>query len=117
MKILLVDDEVDFAEALAERLKIRGYEMSLAHSGKEVLTKVAQQAPDVILLDINMPDMTGFEVLEKLSATIPATTIFMLTGHSYASHKDEAIEKGAKDCLTKPVDIKELQEKLASINN
>lgn len=115
MRILIVDDEIDFANTLAERLEIRGHEMAIAHTGKEALDRVEQQTPDVILLDINMPDTNGFEVLEKLTESHPATPVYMLTGHAYESHKDEAFEKGAKDCLTKPIDIKLLQEKLTAI--
>ena len=115
MKILIVDDEVDFAETLAERLEIRGHDLVIAHTGKEALEKVVQWVPNIILLDINMPDINGFEVLVKLVEGSPSIPVYMLTGHAYESHKDEALEKGARDCLTKPIDIKILLEKLAEL--
>lgn len=113
MKILIVDDEIDFATTLSERLEIRGYQMQIAHSGEEALALVGEEAPDIILLDINMPDMNGFETLEAILKIVPDISVYMLTGHAYESHKDESLEKGAKDCLTKPIDLKLLIEKIS----
>lgn len=113
MKILIIDDEVDFATTLSERLEIRGYEMQIAHSGAESLSLIKEQAPDIVLLDINMPDMNGFETLDAILQIAPDVSVFMLTGHAYESHKDESFEKGAKDCLTKPIDLKLLIEKIS----
>ncbi len=112
MRILIVDDEVDFATTLSERLEIRGYDLQIAHSGSEALTLIKEQTPDIVLLDINMPDMNGFETLEAILHIAPDVSVYMLTGHAYESHKDESFEKGAKDCLTKPIDLKLLIEKI-----
>ena len=63
--ILLVDDEVDFAQTLALRIELRGYEVSIVHSGEEALRK-AKEKPDLILLDVMMPVMGGYEVCRRL---------------------------------------------------
>jgi CheY-like chemotaxis protein len=66
IKILVTDDEVDFRELLAFWLKSRGYDVSIASNGREALEKVRQQAPDIIFLDLNMPEMDGLEALKQL---------------------------------------------------
>ena len=113
MKIQIIDDEIDFAETLAERLEIRDHQVTIAHSGTTGLTCIQNETPDVVLLDINMPDLTGIEVLEKLAISHPTLPVLMLTGHAYSSHKEEALAKGARECLTKPIELAELLEKIA----
>lgn len=115
MKIQIIDDEVDFAEALAERLEIRGHSVKISHSGATGIASVNAELPDVVLLDINMPDITGIEVLEGLTLTHPTLPVMMLTGHAYSSHKEEALAKGARECLTKPIELAQLLEKIAAL--
>lgn len=115
MKIQIIDDEVDFAEALAERLELRGHSVALSHNGTAGISRIAEDLPDVVLLDINLPDISGIEVLEKISQTYPTLPVMMLTGHAYSSHKEDALAKGARDCLTKPIELAQLLEKITKL--
>nr|MBF0220712.1 response regulator [Desulfobulbaceae bacterium] len=113
MKVLIVDDEVDFASALAERLELRGYLPGTVNCGKDALAVIeAKSFPDVILLDLKMLDMSGFEVLVKVKEKDPSIEVIMLTGHGSASSGSDSIEKGAFDFIMKPVDLAELEEKI-----
>ncbi len=114
--VLVVDDELFNRELLEGLLVPLGYEVTLAEDGKEALEKVKEKAPDVILLDIMMPIMDGFEVARRLkekkeTKSIP---IVMVTALSEVEDRIKALEAGANDFLTKPVDIAELRATVSS---
>ncbi len=112
IKLMIVDDEIDFGEALAERLEIRGIIVQTAASGTEALKALGSFLPDVVLLDLKMPDMSGFEVLAELKTRFPAIAVIMLTGHGAASGGTDSMELGAFDFLMKPIELSELITKI-----
>ena len=113
-KLLIIDDEVEFASTLCQRLQLRGFEVIDVHGGGEGLAILSTIEPEIIILDLKMPDMSGLDVLEGIKKHDPTIEVIMLTGHGSAGSGIEAMEKGAFDYLMKPVDLKELLEKINS---
>lgn len=115
VKILVVDDEVEFATTLAERLNIRGYEAKPCFCTEDALALIHSEVfPDVILLDLKMPNMDGMEALKEIKKYNPAIEVIMLTGHA-AGVPLTGIDRGkhgAFDCVIKPADINELITKI-----
>ena len=113
MRVLLVDDETEFVSALAERLSLRGYETRTAASGEEALGKIDQSPPDVVLLDMLMPGMSGMEVLKRIKQDHPQVKVILLTGRG-SWDGIQGVREGAYDCLMKPIQIEELMQIMAS---
>ena len=116
-KILIVDDSVDTVDLLNKRLSFEGYRTLSAYNGQEALKQAAEHNPDLIVLDVMMPDMDGYEVCERLKASkntryIP---ILMLTAKSGLEHKIKGLDVGANDYLGKPFDYKELSARIKSL--
>lgn len=111
-KVLIVDDQEDFALLLAERMEVRGLTVRTAFSGAKALELVEQESFDAILLDMVMPEMDGMETLRRLLEKDPELQIIMLTGHAELQKGIEAIKQGAKDFLAKPAELNELMEKI-----
>jgi len=112
MQILVVDDEVEFASTLVERLSLRGIEARSANRGEEALELVAAHKPDVVVLDLKMPDLSGLEVLTRIKAIDPAIQVIMLTGHGSSAAGIDGMERGAFDYVMKPIDLKVLLKKI-----
>lgn len=112
IKVLIVDDEVEFALTLAERMELRGMNVQVAHNGEEALEKTSLYHPDVVVLDLKMPDMSGLEVLDAIKARDADIEVIMLTGHGSTTSGIEGMERGAFDYIMKPVDLAELLEKI-----
>jgi len=115
--VLIVDDNEQNLELLHAYLDELGGEVRVAHDGIEAIESVAQQAPDIILLDIMMPRMSGFQVCEKLKKD-PATRdipIIMVTALNEVGDVERAIDFGADDFLTKPVNKLELLTRVRSL--
>jgi len=115
-RILVVDDEKLNVELL-EGILSEKYEVVSAYSGKEALLEVEKNPPDLILLDIMMPGMTGYEVCKELKGNkktlhIP---ILMVTGLTEKTEKIKGLEAGADDFLNKPVDVTELRVRVKSL--
>ncbi len=109
-KILVVDDDVDTLRLVGLMLQRNGYEIVAANSGRQALTMAMKEQPDLIILDVMMPDMDGYEVTRKLRSdpntlTIP---IIMFTAKSQIDDKVTGFEAGADDYLTKPTQPREL---------
>lgn len=113
IEILLVDDEVPFAEAMARRLNHRGYKVHVAHTGQDGI-KVLENEPgiDVIILDINMPGHGGIESLRRIKKLFPLVEILILTGHRTFDDAIEGMKLGAFDYLMKIFDLEELIKKI-----
>ena len=111
-KVLLVDDEVDFVDALAERLEVRGLEVVKTHSGAEALQAAEERVFDAIVLDMAMPEMNGLETLEELLKINPDLQVILLTGRATLEQAAAAIRIGALDLLEKPAEISTLVSKI-----
>jgi len=115
--ILIVDDSVDTVELLKKRLTFEGYQTLLAYNGEQALEQAAEHNPDLIVLDIMMPGMDGYQVCEKLkeSKNTRYIPILMLTAKSELEHKIKGLDLGANDYLAKPFDYKELSARIKSL--
>ena len=107
IKILLVDDEKQFVDTLAERLAMRGFSARVAYDGPQAL-KAVEEPTDVIVLDLRMPGMDGFEVLRSVKKSNPQVQVIILTGHGGDAEEQTAYRMGAYNFLKKPMDIDEL---------
>ncbi len=106
-RILLVDDEERFVRALRVSLEAKGFEVSVAYDGRSALTIANTEEPDLVMLDLRMPGMDGFEVCQRIRAfsTVP---IIMLTGLAQDYRQGKGLDAGADDYLTKPFNVDEL---------
>jgi DNA-binding NtrC family response regulator len=111
-RVLLVDDEVDFVDVLAERLEARDLRVFKANSGKAALDLAQERTFDAIVLDMAMPGMDGLETLEGLLAINPDLQVILLTGRATLEQAAAAIRIGALDLLEKPAEIGTLVEKI-----
>jgi DNA-binding NtrC family response regulator len=112
MKVLLVDDEIEFVNSLSNRLGMRGIKSDVVYDGQQALDYVANKEPDVIVLDLEMPKVHGLDVLRKLSKTNPNIQIVILTAFGTKEREEEAEKLHAFDFLNKPVDIEYLAERI-----
>ncbi|MBU1041013.1 MAG: response regulator [Proteobacteria bacterium] len=108
--VLLVDDERDFADILAERLQARGFEVRTAYDGEEALRLAAGFDIDVAVLDVNLPGMNGLALLRELKLVRPQAEALMLTGQNDLATAVAGMKLGATDYLVKPVPIERLVE-------
>ena len=116
-KILVVDDEEDILNFLELVLRERGYEVATASSGYEALTRTQMEKPDLVLLDIMMPQMDGWEVLKLLrvdegTSHIP---VDMLSARTEAKDRVQGLQEGAIDYICKPFSLQELLGKIETI--
>ena len=111
-KVLIVDDEKEFSDVLAERMESRGFDVDTVESGAEALEQVSKKNYDAIILDLAMPKMDGIETLRRLLEENADLQILLLTGHATMEKGIEAVKKGATDFLEKPADINVLIEKI-----
>lgn len=111
-KVLLVDDEEDFVEALARRLASRGLQVTTAANGAVALGKARGQRFDAVVLDLAMPTMDGIETLKRLREINPDLQVILLTGHATVQKGVEAMKLGAMDLLEKPAEFKEILAKI-----
>lgn len=112
MKILIVDDEKNIVDLIQKNLKLEGYETIGAYSGLEAIKKVKTEKPDIVLLDIMMPDMDGYEVLQKIQEHDIGIPIIFITAQGRNYIRVAALELGADDFITKPINMKELALKI-----
>lgn len=112
MKVLVVDNEQEFASTLAARLQLRKIEAESVFSGAEALAAVPLFLPDVIILDLQMPDMSGLEVLSQVKTLDPSIEVILLTGHGSFDAGLTSMELGAFDYIIKPVDLTQLMDKI-----
>lgn len=111
-KVLIVDDEADFSQALADRMELRGLKVETAGSGKDALKKVEDSNYDAVILDLVMPEMDGIETLKKVLAKKPNLQIIFLTGHASVGSGVESMKLGALDFMEKPADIDALLKRI-----
>ncbi|GAB6058374.1 response regulator [Desulfonatronum parangueonense] len=109
-KILVVDDEMEFAAQLSERLKMREMGVAVVTSGEEALELVEEDEPEVVILDLKMPEITGEEVLRMIHKGHPKIPVIILSGMGDPTKFQACMDMGAFACLQKPADFKELTE-------
>ena len=114
MKILVVDDDPKVSWILSEGLS-DAFDFAAARNGAEALQMITTEKPNLILLDIKMPDMSGIEVLKKLSKADPRPEVIMLSGHDDTHYVVESIQNGAAEFIKKPFDVKEVEIHINSI--
>ena len=107
--MLLADDEKNMRWVLSQALEAEGYEVVEAADGKEALSSIAEQAPDILILDHKMPAPDGMEVLRRIRAKGHRFPVIMLTAHGNVQTAVEAMKAGASEYLTKPFDLEELR--------
>lgn len=114
IKVLLVDDEKEFVDALAGRLEIRDFEVSSAFSADEAIERVGHGDVDVVILDVSMPGKDGVTALREIKKMTPLVEVIMLTGHASVETAIEGMKVGAYDYLIKPSETKDLISKIVS---
>jgi DNA-binding NtrC family response regulator len=112
IRVLVVDDEEQFVETLAERLVIRNYDVTISLSGEDALEKVRGYNFDVVVLDVLMPGIDGIEALREIKNIKPLTEVIMLTGHATVETAIEGMKLGAYDYLMKPCETQDLVMKI-----
>jgi two-component system, OmpR family, KDP operon response regulator KdpE len=113
-RVLVVDDEPQIVRALQINLKARRYEVHVAGSGTAALKVAAQHPPDLVILDLGLPDLDGIEVIRGLRGWMEAP-ILVLSGRTNSTDKVEALDAGADDYLTKPFGIDELLARMRAV--
>jgi CheY-like chemotaxis protein len=113
-RIVVVDDNIDSTDVLGVLLEILGHEVHLAHTGTAAIAAVREHRPDVLFLDLSLPDMSGFEVARQLrqDAGLSGLRIIGLTGFGDEEHRRRAAECGIDDYAVKPVEAEKLSELL-----
>ena len=110
--ILLVDDDVAFRQVMTGELKRLNFEVAAAGSGEEGLKRIAEQEPDIVLLDLQMPGISGLETLKAIRESNPGVEVIMLTGHGSIDTAIESIRAGAFDYVVKPCPLDELEVRI-----
>jgi len=112
IRVLMVDDEPQFRSSTANLLNRKGFDTTMAGSGREALDIMKETPPDVVILDIKMPGMDGHETLTKIREIQPDVRVIMLTGHGTSISAKDSLAGGAFDYLNKPCDIDLLVAKI-----
>lgn len=114
-RVLIIEDEPDLVRGLRDALEFEGFEILAAALGREGVNLARDRGPDLVLLDLMLPDMNGFAVCEEIRATNPVIPIIMLTARSQEADKIRGLEVGADDYVTKPFSIGELVARINAI--
>ena len=116
-KILIIDDNIDTVELLRKRFRIEGYETAEAYDGEEGLKMVSDYVPDLVVLDVMMPKIDGYEVCKRIkqNESLKQIPILMLSAKSQVPDKVKGLDIGADDYITKPFDFKELMARVRTL--
>ena len=115
-KVLLVDDEREFAQTLSERLLMRDMGSAVAYDGESALELIRDDDPEVIIVDLKMPGIDGLEILRRVKETRPDIEVIILTGHGNEQDRQLCMDLGAFAYLQKPLDINVLSETIQKAN-
>ena len=117
MKILYVEDNPDNVYMLTRRLKKKGFEVLVAEDGQQGVEMALSELPDLILMDLSLPIMDGWEATKNIKANEKGKNIpiIALSAHAMEEHKKSAMEAGCNDYDTKPVDLKRLMSKISQL--
>ena len=114
-KVLFIDDEKDFLDIIAERIRARGMDVSTVTSVEDALNMVEEKSFDVVIMDFMMPGMNGFQTLKAIKEKKPEVQIILLTANVPDEKRIEAKALGALDVIEKPPDLKDLIRKIKSV--
>ena len=112
IRLLLVDDEPDFKEVMLKHLSRRGIRLSVAECCLDALDELDTAPADVVIMDMHMPGENGIQCLLKVKERWPLTEVIILTGHASVQSGIEGMQSGAFDYCIKPIDVRELLEKV-----
>ena len=112
IRLLLVDDETDFKEVMLKHLSRRGIRLSVAECCLDALDELDTAPADVVIMDMHMPGENGIQCLRKVKERWPLTEVIILTGHASVQSGIEGMQSGAFDYCIKPIDVRELLEKV-----
>jgi two-component system OmpR family response regulator len=115
ISVLVVDDEPVLADMMSMALRYEGWEVATAGDGRTAVTKAREVRPDVVVLDVMLPDMTGLEVLHKLRAQLPYLPVLLLTAKDSVEDRIAGLTAGGDDYVTKPFSIEEVVLRLRSL--
>lgn len=116
-KVMVVDDNVQAADSLARLLEAMGHEAFACYSGKATLARVESEWPDLMIVDIGMPEMDGYELVRALQTTNPGNIpIVALTGYGFSHDREKALSAGFSRHVTKPIGIRELYDVLSLVD-
>ena len=116
-RILLVEDNAANADMLSRRLTLRGFAVVMATDGLQAISQAHRERPDLILMDVSLPEIDGWEATRRLKRD-PATAsipVIALTGHALLSDVEQSLAAGCEDFETKPVDFHKLLEKMEAL--
>jgi two-component system, OmpR family, response regulator CpxR len=116
-KVLFVDDEREFVQTVSQRLISRDVGTYGVYDGKEALDLIAEDSPEVMVLDLKMPGMHGVEVLRQTKEIAPEIEVIILTGHGTTKDMEECMQLGAFAYMNKPVNIEELSATIKAAND
>ena len=112
IRLLLVDDETDFKEVMLKHLSRKGIRLSVAECCLDALDELDTAPADVVIMDMHMPGENGIQCLRKVKERWPLTEVIILTGHASVQSGMEGMQSGAFDYCIKPIDVRELLEKV-----
>jgi len=115
MRILVVEDEVELQEAIADGLRMEGYAIDTCDNGLDAVDLVFSENYDMIILDLNLPKMDGFEALVKIRAEKPDTKVIILSARGSVDDKVKGLDNGANDYLAKPFHFAELEARIRNL--
>jgi two-component system response regulator MprA len=115
VRILVVDDDRSLRDALRRALTLAGYEIDLAESGQEGLSRIAASEPDAVVLDVGMPGIDGLDVCRRLRSAGNRVPVLMLTARESVEDRIDGLDAGADDYLAKPFDVGELKARLRAL--
>lgn len=115
LHVLIIDDEKDFACTLASRLELRGVQAVCAFNGEDGLVRLREELPDVVLLDMRMPGLSGVEVLERIRMDYPDLPVMIVSGHCSQHDKESAEDLGVLAFYPKPLQFRELLAAFAAM--
>ena len=115
INVLLVDDEEELIAAWVERLEMRGMNAAGATNGQEAIQLIKKNQYNVVVLDIRMPGIDGFEIMKQIKIEQPNLPVILITGHKCPDKEDKRMLSNAQECLVKPVNIDILIEKIMKV--
>ncbi|AXT85701.1 DNA-binding response regulator [Aeromicrobium sp. A1-2] len=115
LRVLVVDDEINIAELLQMALRYEGWDIQMAHTGRQAVTAAKEFGPDAIVLDMMLPDFDGMEVLRKVRADAPEIPVLFLTARDSVEDRVAGLTAGGDDYVTKPFSLEEVVARLRGL--